>query len=49
MDRRTFLALALALGARPGGVAARLKPPDPLDIPWICKPVDSARSGLEFL
>jgi hypothetical protein len=24
-------------------------PPEPLDVPWICKPVESARSGLEIL
>jgi len=49
MNRRTFLALALALGILPGKAAAKRKPPDPLDIPWVCKPVESARSGIEIL
>jgi hypothetical protein len=49
MDRRSFLAIALALGALPRGAAAKRKPPDPLDIPWIRKPVESARSGIEIL
>jgi hypothetical protein len=26
-----------------------LKPPEPLDIPWTCKPVETARSGIEIL
>jgi hypothetical protein len=25
------------------------RPPEPLDIPWICKPVESARSGVDIL
>jgi len=49
MNRRTFLALALALGILPGRAAAKRTPPDPLDIPWIRKPVESARSGIEIL
>lgn len=49
MDRRNFLALALATAALPRGAAAKRKPPDPLDIAWICKPVESARSGIEIL
>jgi hypothetical protein len=49
MNRRTFLALAFALGILPGEAAAKRKPPDPLDIPWIRKSVESARSGIEIL
>jgi len=49
MNRRTFLFLSLALGILPGKAAAKRKPPDPLDIPWIRKSVESARSGIEIL
>jgi hypothetical protein len=49
MDRRTFLALAIACGALPGRAVARQQAPVPLDIPWIRKPVESARSGIEYL
>ena len=49
MNRRTFLFLSLALGILPGKAAAKRKPPVPLDIPWVCKPVESARSGIEIL
>jgi hypothetical protein len=27
----------------------KLQPPEPLDIPWTCKSIDSARSGLDIL
>jgi|SRR6185369_2326889 len=30
-------------------MTARRRPPEPLDIAWICKPVDSARARLETL
>ena len=49
MNRRNFFTLALAIGALPGKAAAKRKAPDPLDIPWIRKPVESARSGIEIL
>jgi hypothetical protein len=49
MNRRTFLFLLFALGILPGKAAAKRKPPDPLDIPWTRKPVESARSGIEIL
>jgi hypothetical protein len=49
MNRRTFLFLLFAFGALPGRAAGKPKPPEPLDIPWIRKPVASARSGIDIL
>lgn len=49
MIRRTFLILSLFLGLRPGAAAARMKPPQPLDIPWVKKLAASARSGIDIL
>lgn len=49
MDRRAFLLIATAAGVLPGNAGAKPIPPEPLDIPWIRKPVESARSGIDIL
>lgn len=49
MNRRNFLTLSLVLGLRPGQAAAKMKPPEPLGIPWVKKMVGNARSGIDIL
>lgn len=47
----TLAGMAGLAGVRPTTVTAepQRRAPDPLDIQWVCKPVESARSGFEIL
>ena len=55
MKRRTFLLGSAAVAGVAGSLAIpwyalrKRSAPEPLDIRWVCKPVQSARSGFEIL